>query len=737
MLRKKIIVKGIVQGVGFRPAMARQALLLGLSGTVLNTRDSVEMEIQGDDEMVLEFVNNFHSFVPSNAVIDEFNSTDIPILQDERRFSVIESRDSGPSRLSIPPDIAMCSQCRQEFNDPGNRRYRFPFITCGSCGPRYTCITDMPYDRANTSMKEFPMCEKCLEEYSNPSDRRFHIEGFSCPDCGPRITGFEAAIEALKKGMIAAIKGLGGYHIACSAVDESAVKMLRRRKGRPAKPFAVMFPSIEDARNYVELDEAEEECLRSPVSPILVVKKKPGCRIAGSVAPGNGFLGIMIPYTPLHQLVLDSAGCPLVMTSANVSGDPLIIDDERAMTELAGIVDVFLTHNRVIQKRADDSIAWIDRGVEINVRKGRGLMPYPVSIPVRGRSILAVGAELKSNVSIVSGGSLVTSNHIGDLGTPETFSHFIETVEEMLEYYDVSPETVVADLHPDYESTAFALNFAEKNRIGFMTIQHHYAHFLSCLFESGIEGRAVGIIMDGTGFGGDGTIWGGEVLTGDLHSFERNGHIGLFPLPGGERAIIEPWRILAGFLEENEFMDLCSWAGQSAAGVYSIRNNRNFSPLTSSAGRLFDAAAALLGFRRSVSFEAEAAIYLEMLAMESSCADIIPPVCSKREGMIVADPHVIIRGLYDMKGRRDNATLARLFHNSIIEVMACAAESVCSVTGMDSVLLSGGVMQNRLIFRGLEKRLATAGLRVFANRTIPANDAGISTGQAVFGVYNA
>ncbi len=737
MLRKQVTVQGIVQGVGFRPAMSKKAQELGLTGTVANTRDSVEIEIQGPAAAVNRFVDEFYSFIPPNAVISSFNIHEVQPVDGENSFIIIESKDAGPTRFSIPPDIAMCPECRAEFNNPHDRRYHYPFITCGNCGPRYTYMKDMPYDRKKTTMSAFPMCRDCLSEYNNHTDRRFHIEGFSCPQCGPKTSGFDVSINALKSGKIAAIKGLGGYHIACSAVDEAAVNLLRERKHRPAKPFAVMFASIDQARQYVELDDAEVACLNSKVSPILVVKRKEGCAMAQAVAPGNPFLGIMVPYTPLHQLILDACGIPLVMTSANISGDPLIINDARAKESLPLIVDVFLTHNREILKRADDSISWINRGVEVNVRMGRGRMPFPIKLPVAGKNLLAVGAELKSNISVVSGANLVTSNHIGDLGTPETFSHFIETLEEMLDYYDVRPEAIVADLHPDYESTAFAMSYAAKSKIELVQVQHHYAHFLSCYFEAGLSGEAVGIIMDGTGFGGDGTVWGGEIFTGNLHTFNRRGHIGCFPLPGGERAITEPWRILAGFLEENEFMDECSWAGKGAAAVYSIKGNRNFSPVTSSAGRLFDAAAALLGFRQKVSFEAEAAIYLEMLAGKSSSEDFITAECSRHDNMLVIDPSCIMRELFVMKQKVETSILAKLFHNSIIEGMALAAERVCSETGMENVLLGGGVFQNRLILQGLEKRLASRGLKVFFNKKIPANDAGISAGQAVFGVYNA
>ncbi len=738
--RARIKVKGIVQGVGFRPAMAKQAVSMGLSGRVCNTRDSVEIEIQGSAGVVQEYIGRFNSFVPENAVISFFSSADIPVIPAEESFTIIESRESGPTRFSIPPDIAVCDSCRREFYDPQDRRYLYPFTTCGNCGPRYTYMKDMPYDRAKTSMSRFPFCDRCRAEYDDPEDRRYHIEGFSCPVCGPSVKGLEETVSALLEGKVAAVKSLGGYNIACSAVDFNAVQRLRDRKKRPAKPFAVMFRSADAARRYVDLTLEEEKLLFSKISPIVIVRSREGSGIAENIAPGNGYLGIMIPYTPLHQLILDRVDIPLVMTSANISGDPLIIDDRKASVELAGIVDVFLTHNREIYKRADDSISFIHGGSGISIRMGRGRMPFPIKLPEEsGKKVLAVGAELKSNISVVSADNLVTSNHIGDLGTPDTYAHFLETVSEMSAFYSIEPDVVAADMHPDYESTSFAAGYAAERNIPLLQVQHHYAHFLSCYFENGLKEKAVGVILDGTGYGTDGTIWGGEFLVGDLRSFVRRGRLSLFPLPGADRAIREPWRILSGLLGEKRFFETCTWIDRTVLeNVLKISGRRDFSPATSSAGRLFDAAGALLGFNKNVSYEAEGAVYLEMLALRSGSSETTPCFISDQDGLLTLDSAKLVNSLYDRKVSGENIQdLARIFHNSLIDGIAQISASICSVSGIDQVVLSGGVFQNRIMLSGVEKKLASMGLKVFINRMIPSNDAGISAGQAIYGVYNA
>lgn len=738
--RKKITVKGIVQGVGFRPAIAKEASLRKLTGTVANTRDSVEIEIQGSESSVRSFIDGFYAFLPPNALIAYFKDETVPAVTGETSFTIIESKENGPTRFSVPPDIAMCNLCRAEFNDPANRRYLYPFITCGNCGPRYTYMKDMPYDRVKTTMSDFPFCEKCAYEYNDPADRRYHIEGFSCPLCGPAVTGLDEAVAALLAGKVAAIKGLGGYHIACSAIDHKAVALLRERKRRPGKPFALMFRSVEAAREYAEVSTEEERLLKSKVSPIVIVKLKECSGIADNIAPDNGYLGIMIAYTPLHQLILDRVNIPLVMTSANISGDPLIIDDDKAKQELGGIVDVYLTHNRKILKRADDSISRVYKGEDINIRMGRGTMPFPIKLPESApKKILSVGAELKSNISVASEDNLVTSNHIGDLETPETFMHFCETIDEMLGYYDVQPDAVVADLHPDYESTSFAVEYSAKKNIKLLRVQHHYAHFLSCYYENGVKGQAAGIIFDGTGYGIDGTIWGGEIITGDLHLFERRGHLSLFPLPGGERAIREPWRILSGLLNRERFDEACSWVEKNLRdNIYTISVNLSFSPLTSSAGRLFDAAGSLLEFRRNVTYEAEAAIYLEKLALSSGTEDFIPVHKMNENGVYIIDSEFLINEIFSMKQKGSELSyLAKIFHNSLAEAGAITADSVCKEKGIETVLLSGGVFQNRIMLEQTEKRLASKGLKPLFNKKIPANDAGISAGQAIYGVYNA
>lgn len=738
--RKKITVQGIVQGVGFRPAVARKAGLLNLTGTVLNTRDSVEIEIEGTESSVDKFINEFYDFIPLNAVINSFVHNDMVPSGKEKSFSILESREHGPIRFSIPPDISMCDECRKEFNDPQNRRYKYPFITCGDCGPRYTYMEDMPYDRVNTSMKYFPLCAECMEEYEDPLNRRFHIEGSSCPVCGPSVKGLNEAIEAIMSNGIVAAKGLGGYNIICSAVNNEAVMKLRKRKNRPSKPFAVMFPSVEKAKEYVNMSSPEEALLRGGVSPIVICETKEGKDIAPAVAPSNAFLGVMIPYTPLHELILEKANIPLVMTSANVSGDPLIIDDSAAIKGLADVADYFITHNRKILKRADDSISFFHKNMELSVRMGRGRIPFPIKIDnPRNLEIMAFGAELKNNITIVSGSNLITGNHVGDLSSPETFNHFSKTAEEMLEYYSLNPGIIICDKHPDYESTTFAEDFAKKADAKLIKVQHHYSHFLSCYFENRFEGEVLGIIFDGTGYGDDGTIWGGEIFAGDLHSFTRCGHIKPFPLPGGEKAISEPWRILSGFFDLNDFMEICGFVDSSALeNIYKISGKKEFSPLTSSVGRLFDAASVLLGFSGSVTFEAEAAIYLEQRARKSNVKDAVNIAVEKKDRVYIADPVPFMRELYLMKKTgKDIDKLAAIFHNSLCFAASEMAMHICEERNIKNVMLSGGVFQNRIMLEVLEKRLASCGLNVFFNKSIPANDAGISTGQAIYGVYNA
>lgn len=738
--RKKIIVQGIVQGLGFRPAIVRKADLLNLTGTVLNTRDSLEIEIEGTESSVDIFINEFYNFIPVNAVVNSFVYEEMTPAGKEKSFLIVESRDYGPSCLSIPPDIAMCEDCRKEFNDLQNRRYKYPFITCGVCGPRYTYMENMPYDRGNTSMKHFPLCADCMKEYNDPLNRRFHIEGFSCPICGPFVKGLDKAIEALRNNSIVAAKGLGGYNIICSAINDEAVVKLRKRKNRPSKPFAVMFPSVEKAKEYVNMSLSEEALLRSRVSPIVICEAKEDRDISSAVAPFNAFLGVMIPYTPLHELILEKAAIPLVMTSANISGDPLIIDDSEAIKELSDVVDSFIIHNRAILKRADDSISFFHRDMEMTLRMGRGRIPFPIKIDnPQNLEIMAFGAELKNNITIVSGSNLVTGNHVGDLSSPETFNHFIKTADEMIEYYSLNPDIVICDKHPDYESTTFAEDFAKKTGARLMQVQHHYAHFLSCYFENRLEGEALGIIFDGTGYGDDGTIWGGEIFAGDLHSFTRCGHIKVFPLPGGEKAISEPWRILAGFFDPDDFIEICSFMDSSALeNIYKISGKKEFSPLTSSAGRLFDAVSALLGFNRNVTFEAEGAIYLEQRARKTNVKDTINIPFEKKDGVYIADPIPFMRELYFMKkSGRDIDSLAAIFHNSLCLVAAEIAMLICKERNIKNVMLSGGVFQNRIMLEILEKRLVFYGLNVFFNKSIPVNDAGISTGQAVYGVYNA
>ncbi len=608
--RKRILVSGTVQGVGFRPAVARAAAVFELVGWVANTPGGAEIEVQGPESALGDFIRELPGRLPLRARLETLEASDVPV-ENDAGFAVRTSLAEGRSRFSVPPDLAICPECRREFEDPEDRRYRHAFISCGDCGPRYSYIVDLPYDRALTTMAAFPMCPECRSEYEDPRDRRYHIEGFCCPRCGPVLHGFDEGLAALRRGGIAAIKGIGGYHIACLAEDARAVGELRGRKARPTKPLAVMYPSLEALEAAACLLDEERELLLSAEAPIVLVPKERFRSLPNEVlAPGNPDLGVFLPYSPVHLLVLGELRTPLVMTSANMPGDPLIIDDEAARMGLAGIVDAWIYHDRRIESRADDGVVFFQglsspnrtppneasQGGVTRVRNGRGSVPRPIRLASpASRAVLAVGGELKSTVAVVSGLDLVASPHIGDLENEPTFESFRRAARRMLDYYGVEPEVIAADLHPDYESTRYAIELAARLSIPLLRVQHHYAHLLSVLVDLGRigadlgngadlgrigadlgngadlgrigadlgngadlgrigddwsgapgDGPFLGIILDGTGYGSDGTLWGGELLLGNSRGFERVAHLRNMSLPGGEAAIREPWRILAG-----------------------------------------------------------------------------------------------------------------------------------------------------------------------------------------------
>jgi hydrogenase maturation protein HypF len=732
--RRRLLVRGLVQGIGFRPAIARAAASLGLTGRVFNTMSGAQIEIQGEDGEIAGFLADFGSIVPAQAVIESLESSAIPLETEEAAFRILESSGAGSSRFSIPPDIALCPSCRNEFLDPHDRRYRYAFISCGECGPRYSFMRALPYDRENTAMADFPFCPACLAEYEDPKNRRFHIEGFCCPDCGPRLEGLEEGIAAILAGGIVAIKGIGGYHLACLADDPIAVRKLRDRKHRPAKPLAAMYPSLEALNAAAELLPEERSALLSPEAPIVLVPKaRFKIPPASALAPDNPSLGVFLPYSPLHELILMRIGRPLAMTSANLPGDPLVIHDGAARAGFTGLVEAMITHDRTILQRADDGVVFFAKGRAIRVRNGRGSSPRPIKLArSSSQGILALGAELKSTVTVVSRDDLATSPHIGDLESLPAFEHFRTTVDAMLEYYGVEPEVVVVDLHPDYESTRLGKEIAREKGIALLEVQHHYAHFLSVLLDAGRldSGEAyLGIILDGTGYGPDGTLWGGELMLGDPRGFERLGSLSPLPLPGGEAAILEPWRIAAGIgLGREGDWGRCD---RELDSVRKIAADRALSPQTSSCGRLFDAAAAILGFEKKVNFEGEAAIWLENLATEAEETAVLP-------GFDPLDGHrllMLIAGLAENPRRLERsrlAALARGFHVALAGSFVDAAALHAERLGRREIVLAGGVFQNRLFLECIMEGLAERGLLPLIGDRVPLNDGGISVGQAAF-----
>ena len=745
MTRLALSVRGIVQGLGFRPAMARAALGLGLTGRIFNTPEGAHIEIQG--EGTARFLADFASFLPPGALIQSLESLELPLESGESDFRIVESARGGGSRFSIPPDLALCPACLREFLDPGDRRHLYPFISCGSCGPRYSYMLDLPYDRGNTAMAPFPLCPACMAEYEDLRSRRYHIEGFSCPDCGPALEGLEEGLAALLALSVVAIKGIGGYHLACLADDARAIRNLREKKRRPTKPLAVMYPSLQALEEAAELSALERSMLLSPEAPIVLIPKtRFKIEMATALAPDNPCLGVFLPYSPLHQLILGRLGRPLALTSANLPGDPLVIDDGAARSGFAGLAAAFIAHDRRIVKRADDSVLFVAGGLTLRVRNGRGCAPRPLRLASpAGCGILALGAELKSTITVVSGCDLATSPHIGDLESLPAFEHFRRTVDEMLAYYSLESELIAVDLHPDYESTRLGRELAKARGVPLLEVQHHYAHFLSVLLDTGRleEGKPyLGLILDGTGYGMDGSLWGGELIHGDAWGFERLDHLSTLSLPGGEAAVREPWRIVAG-------LGLPVAAGLGRGGgrgegeqeiVRRIAADRFLSPLTTSCGRLFDAAAAILGFDRAVSFEGEGAIWLEALACEAPSRRPSGAAQGPRLGPVpLLDGRALLRTLSAAagEGRRAlegprRAGLALAFHIELAASLAKAAADHAARLGCREIVLSGGVFQNRLFLELILAQLNKLGLAPLMGARVPVNDGGISIGQAAF-----
>lgn len=747
--RTQIKIKGIVQGVGFRPFIYKLARKYNLLGYVLNNTSGVLIDVEGEIASIDAFIENVKTKPPPQAVIFELKSNNMELLGYED-FVIKVSEAQEEKFVPISPDIATCDECLQELFNPSDRRYRYPFINCTNCGPRFTIVKDIPYDRKFTTMKPFIMCDKCQGEYDDPGDRRFHAQPNACPVCGPGLfllNGNGNKIDVpdvinevcrlLKEGEIIAIKGLGGYHLACDAQNQDAVSKLRSRKYREHKPFALMVKDIDTAKRLCYVGEEEERLLKGTIRPIVLLKRRPDCPVSKDVAPSQKYHGIMLPYTPMHHLIVRESGLVLVMTSGNISCEPIAYLDEEALESLKSIADYFVFHNRNIHIRTDDSVNRVWRGKEILLRRARGYAPFPLLLPFKfEEQILACGADLKNTFCMTRENYVFVSQHIGDLENLETLTSFEQGIDHFKRIFNIDPAFAAYDFHPEYLSTRYALSLAGTKKIG---VQHHHAHIVSCMVDNGIDGRVIGVSFDGTGYGMDGKIWGGEFLVCDYGSFERAGNLEYMPLPGGEKAIIEPWRI-AGSLLYNIYgegmydldmdfiknLDLNRWKS-----IKKMLDNRLNAPMTSSVGRLFDAVSALTGLRKKVHYEGQAAIELEMAAGGGKAGSYLYDLNDAgNTTLIMIEP--VIRGVVsDIINGKSVAAISSKFHNTIADIILNICLIIRKRNRLDRVCLSGGVFQNIFLLERAFVLLNKNGFKIYTHHRVPPNDGGIALGQAI------
>jgi len=761
--RLHITIRGAVQGVGFRPFIYRLATDMSLKGWVLNSTHGVYIEAEGEMSLLERFQFRITSEKPPLSSIQSFES----LYLDPAGFTTFEIRKSeGGNEITalILPDIAVCQDCLNEVFNPSNRRYLYPFTNCTNCGPRYSIIEALPYDRPNTTMKSFSMCDECCREYGNPLDRRFHAQPNACPACGPHVELWESSgkvtargheairlvVRAIQAGKIAALKGLGGFHLAVDARNTQAVERLRERKHREEKPLALIYPLMDDIQRDCMVSGLEEQLLRSPESPIVLLKRfsttpEGSSPVSRSVAPGNPYLGIMLPYTPLHHIILNALKFPIVATSGNLSDEPICIDEHEAIRRLGSIADIFLVHNRPIRRHVDDSIVRVMGGRELVLRRARGYAPLPIELFKRNNStekwksagasvpekILAVGAHLKNTVAVTSGHNVFVSQHIGDLETEEAFSAFKHVVNSLTTLYNIKPSVIAADMHPAYLSTSYAAGRSEP----VMHVQHHYAHIRSCMAENQLEGDVLGIAWDGTGFGTDGTIWGGEFLRIDDSSYERVATFKQFRLPGGEQAVKEPRRTAIGILYEIFKEDIFSYkdlptlrsCSENELNIFHamVKQGVN-SPLTSSAGRLFDAVASLAGVRQFVTHEGQAAMELEFLTeQDSTDGQYLYSITEAEIPMIIDWTQMFTEIIREVKNNAAPALISRKFHNTLASII----KDVAARIGKRKVVLSGGCFQNKYLTERTISELEKAGFQPYWHQRVPPNDGGIALGQ--------
>jgi hydrogenase maturation protein HypF len=775
-------IKGIVQGVGFRPFIFKLAQELAVNGFITNTSDGVEMAVEGDNlDMFLDRVSSDAPPLARIMSIDVF-PVKFSFFPD---FSIKESSGSGRFTL-LSPDISVCNDCLDEFFDLKDRRFLYPFINCTNCGPRYSITKTVPYDRINTTMNTFRMCEACLAEYQNPGNRRFHAQPNACPVCGPQMeliiqsnntkisekdNPVAKTIDMLRQGKVMAIKGLGGFHIACDATNREAVLKLRERKRRSNKPFALMAPDIDTIRKYCLVSENEEKVLLSHKRPIVLLQKRDDFSLSEEIAPNNRHIGFMLPYTPIHYLLfyhpdrdeMNYNGLELsvlVMTSGNITEEPIIHDNEEAYLKLSSVADAFLVHNRDIFMRVDDSVIKIrDQSLIKNsqnplmrkytsdpmlffIRRSRGYVPEPILLPGDGPDVLGCGADLKNTFTITKGAYAIPSQHIGDMENYETLRFFEETLKNLKSVYKAEPAAVAYDLHPHYMSTQWALRLGqqESNRaLKLFGIQHHYAHIGSVMAENGFREKVIGVAFDGNGYGEDGSLWGGEFLVADINGYKRAGHIKYTPLPGGEMAAREPWRMAISYLKEaaaDEIMDFIGPTGfiekygrESVENIIKIASDRTFSPLSSSVGRLFDAVSALMGICDKNTFEGEAAIAIESMVIDG-IEEYYPVDISFKDPLEIDFSNAVLKIINDMERHTDRRVIATKFHNTVASAVILVVLKLSLVNNIKKVILSGGVFQNIYLLGKVADNLRAVGLSVYTNELVPCSDAGISLGQA-------
>ena len=792
---RRLLVRGVVQGVGFRPFVYRLAHRHALNGWVANSSRGVVIEVNGSDEAVDAFERELSDEAPVLARIESVASEAVEPEaaghtaepMSAAGFEIRTSEHDPNESTLICPDVAICPDCLAEFLDPSDRRHRYPFINCTNCGPRFSIIEGMPYDRPATSMRVFRMCERCQAEYDDPLNRRFHAQPNACPDCGPalelvtpgrpgedlaemvlgrsyvRMPEQVAALAEsdpaaatrwlLRHGAIVGVRGLGGFHIAADAANDATVRALREKKNRPAKPFALMCRTLAVVRELAHVGPDEEEVLTSPWSPVVLLRKRvdgtgnaagEATRLSPLVAPANAYLGIMLPYTPLHHLLFEDGLDALVMTSANRSGEPIVETLAAAMERLPGITRTFLTHNREIVNRNDDSVVFVEAGRAMMSRRSRGYAPYPIDLGTETAPVLACGTELKNTFTLLKGGRAFVSPHIGDMENQATLDLYEEMVGKFMEWFRFEPSVVAHDLHPDYLATRFARDFAaDRAGVQLVGVQHHHAHIASVMTENRVTSPVIGLALDGTGYGTDSRIWGGEFLVADLTGFERVGHIRYIPLPGGDAAIRHPYRVALSHLHAAGVGNLRDTAramfGDVPADemdlvVQQIEKGVN-SIDTSSAGRLFDAASAILGVCHEISYEAQAAIELESLlgdAGRAGGAGAYPYDIAEEDETLIVDPSRTVRALAESAVRGDpRDRSASQFHETVVAFCREVCGSIAAARGIGTVALSGGVFQNRYLLKRLSEVLASDGLTVLVNREVPTNDGGVSLGQAI------